>query len=282
MVDSIDDVINGIDRLQNLLESPLTAQEINQKNDGFVPSADGEGLPSSKILNNRDANIKRNIISWFVPEFGIVKMFINPQSLTIQDSKSINQIRTKGGYTLQYWGENLTQITLNGTTGSSGIEGINVLYEIYRAEQYAFDAVGLQLAANNSNNNGAINLANKGIDAIGGLIGDGILGDLSSNLLKGITGQESIINSLAVKNIPSLAQLAFTVEMFYNGWVYRGYFESFTLNERADNFHLQYDLKFIATQRRGYRTNYLPWHKSPFGPSQYSTPNSFSGHIKGT
>ena len=71
--------------------------------------------------------------------FGAIKMWINPQTLQINNTKDIQPTRTKGGFSLQYWGEGLTEITLSGTTGSSGAEGINMLYEIYRAEQYAFD-----------------------------------------------------------------------------------------------------------------------------------------------
>ena len=68
--------------------------------------------------------------------------------------------------------------------------------------------------------------------------------------------------------------------MYYNGWVYRGFFENMTINERADNFLMEYQMTFTVTQRRGYRMNYFPWSKSASnGPSQYTSPYSFSGNV---
>lgn len=285
----LDDAIDGISDAQNFLNgknNPLSDTQRNQfKSDGFAlpatPSADGNGLPYTKIPTQREGQIKRNIITWFVPEFGIVRMYINPSAITFTHKKLINKDRTKGGYTLQYWGEDLTMINLNGTTGSSGVEGINMLYEIYRAEQYSFDAVSLSLDAHNAAADVANNLVNGIGGAIGGIFGGATAQAGGAGLLGGILGMESPNNGLSNKNISSLAQLAFSVEMYYNGVVYRGYFENMTVNEKADNFLHEYQMTFVATQRRGYRTNYMPFHKSPKeGPSQYNTSNSFSGTVK--
>lgn len=289
---SLDNIINGVqDTLTN--NNPLTADQQNQfKSDGFlvpaIPSADGTGLPFSKVQSNIPGTIRRSNVTWFVPQFGIVRMYINPQSISYVDKKLITKDRTKGGFTLQYWGEDLTTLNINGTTGSSGVEGINVLHEIYRAEHYAFDSVGLTLAANNA----AADVANNLVQGIGGALGSTIGGALGGStgaaaggasgggLLGGVLGLDSPNNTLSVRNIPSLAQLAFTVEMFYDGWIYRGYFENMTVNERADNFLWDYQITFVATQRRGYRTNYFPFHRSAKdGPSQYATPNSYNGKL---
>jgi hypothetical protein len=271
--------------------NPLTPQS-QFLSDAFTvpatPSADGNGLPYTKTPVGIQGRIKRNIITWFIPEFGVVRMYINPQAITYTHKKLIHKDRTKGGYTLQYWGEELSTISLSGTTGSAGVEGINMLYEIYRAEQYAFDAVGLTLAASNA----ATDLASKAVNLLGGAIGGGLnaLGggsfgsdaaqSLGGGLLGGILGTESPNNNaLAARNITSLAQLAFTVEMYYNGWVYRGFFENMTVNEKANDFLLDYQMNFVVTQRRGYRTNYFPWAKSANnGPSQYATPSSFDSN----
>lgn len=236
---------------------------------GSSSSPDDNGLPYSKVPSNKPAQLKRNIITWFVPEFGTVRMYINPQSMSIQHKKSISKDRTKGGFTLQYWGEEITAINIAGVTGSAGVEGINMLYEIYRAEQYAGDSIGLTLAAANNN---AASLATRGVDAIGNAVG----GALGAGLLGGILGTDSAnANALASKNIMTLAQMAFSVEMFYNGVIYKGYFDSMTIDERADNFLLDYTLTFNAIQKRGYRTNYFPWTRSANqGPSQYNTPLS--------
>lgn len=291
-----DNLIKDIDSLNNSLglnsnNNPLTqSQQEAFKSDGFLLpatfSADGNGLPFQKVPSYKPAQMKRNIITWFIPEFGIVRMYVNPSSITYTHKKLIDKARTKGGYTLQYWGEDLTTLQLQGTTGSSGIEGINALYEIYRAEQYAFDGVGLTLAANNAAADIANNLVQGAGSAIGSAIG-GLFGadqavsaTAGGGILGGILGLDSPNNNLSAKNIPSLAQLAFTVEMYYNGWVYRGFFENMIVNERADNFLLDYNISFVTTQRRGYRVNYFPWaHSAKDGPSQYTSPLSFNGNV---
>jgi hypothetical protein len=293
-----DNLIKDIDSLNNSLglnsnNNPLTqSQQEAFKSDGFLLpatfSADGNGLPFQKVPSYKPAQMKRNIITWFIPEFGIVRMYVNPSSISYTHKKLIDKARTKGGFTLQYWGEDLTTLQLQGTTGSSGIEGINALYEIYRAEQYAFDGVGLTLAANNAAADIANNLVQGAGSALGSAIGGLFGADQASSatagggLLGGILGLDSPNNNLSAKNIPSLAQLAFTVEMYYNGWVYRGFFDSMTVNERADNFLLDYNISFVTTQRRGYRVNYFPWtHSAKDGPSQYTSPLSFNGNVSG-
>lgn len=292
---SFDDIVSGANSAQNFLNAnnPLTGTGSIQNQQGFnapeVPEANGNGLPYSSIASNfNEPVIRRNIISWFVPQFGVAQMFVNPENISYASKKLITKDRTKGGFTLQYWGEDLTTINISGTTGSSGIEGINMLYEIYRAEQYAFDGVGLTLAANNASADIANNLVNGLGGALGGAINGLFGGDPSSptaaaggaGLLGGILGLDSPNNTLSAKNIPSLAQLAFTVEMYYNGWAYRGFFENMNVTESADNFLMQYDMNFVVTQRRGYRVNYFPWTRSAKdGPSQYTTPNAFSGNV---
>lgn len=288
-------LLNSVNQIQNNLNSvqpSLTqSQQETFKSDGFLlPAtfqADQNGLPYTQVPSYKPSQLHRNIITWFVPQFGTVRMYVNPSNISYANKKLINKDRTKGGYTLQYWGEELTTINISGTTGSAGIEGINALYEIYRAEQYAFDAVGLTLAANNA----SADLANNLINGVGGALGNSVnqLFGGSPNsptaaaggagILGGILGLDSPNNNLSVQNIPSLAQLAFTVEMYYGGWVYRGFFDSMTINERADNFLMEYQMVFMATQRRGYRVNYFPWTRSAKdGPSNYTSPQSFSGN----
>lgn len=280
---AISDLIKQVNSNQEQENKKQSSQDPKTNNDGFVLppvyGADGNGLPFSKINSNRSGKIKRNIITWFVPEFGAIKMYINPQGITFSDKKIIKRNLTKGGYSLQYWGEELTTLNITGTTGSSGIEGINMLYQIYRAEQYAFDGVALSLAATNAKDDLSNNLLNGAGSAIGeSIIGSVISSEESAGLLGGILGFDSPSNNLSTRNIPSLAQYAFTVEMYYNGETFRGYFEDFRVEERADNFNFQYTMNFAVTQRRGMRSNYLPFHRTPNqGYSQYDTLNSFNG-----
>lgn len=283
------DVKGGLNVAQKWLNenNALTAtQEESFKNNGFaLPptfSSDGTGLPFSKVKTNRNGNLRRNIITWFVPEFGTVQMYMNPNNISYSNRKLIQRDRTKGGYALQYWGEDLTTLGISGSTGSSGVEGINVLYEVYRAEQYAFDPAALMIAANNASQNAATSLVSSGLsylgDKIGGKFSNQSVAAGASTLFTsgvgGILGLNSPAAGAANNDYTTLAELAFTVEMFYNGWVFRGFFESMNITERDLLF--DYSISFIATQRRGYRANYLPWQRTPkSGASQYSTAHSF-------
>lgn len=236
---------------------------------GAIPTSNAPSnqLPANQVPNFRTGTVNRDIIHWFVPQIGTVAMYVNPANINYRYKKLITKERTKGGYTLQYWGEDLTTLTISGTTGSSGIEGINVLEQIYRSEQYAFDAVGQTLAATSAatgaNNQiasgiGSALLQNSGTavsnNSIGGLLGSGIS--------QGVFGS-NIFTALAPRNIPSLAQLAFGVEMFYSGSIWRGFFESFSVVESATNIGLfEYTLEFTVTQKQGYRINQYAWQRS--------------------
>lgn len=297
MATSLNNLIANVNSAQNTLNqsNPLTSNIQNQQgfNAPAAPVANGNGLPYSQVPSNfNDPIIQRNIISWFVPQFGVAQMFINPQNISYSNKKLITKDRTKGGFTLQYWGEDLTTINISGTTGSAGIEGINMLYEIYRAEQYGFDAVALNMAANNASSDVASNLVN----TLGGNLGQFTNSLLPSKnqvgpntaaaggagLLGGILGMDSPNNLLSARNIPTLAQLAFTVEMYWAGTIYRGYFDSMTHTIRSDNFLIDYQIIFMATQRRGYSTNWFPWsHAANAGYSTYNSPNSFTGNFAG-
>lgn len=290
-INDLQETVSDINNLRGAINNGNQPNDFNA--DGFIvppiPNGDGTGLPSSKIPNFRTAKFQRNIIHWFIPEFGVVKMYVNPNNIQYRHKKLITKDRTKGGYTLQYWGEDLTVLTLSGTTGSSGIEGINVLYEMYRAEQLAFDAIGLSLAADNAALGAATQMINGIGNAVGSAIGSAVGGGgggsvgglLGQGLAQGIFGTDNF-TSLAPRNIASLASLAFGVEMFYSGWVYRGFFEDMNVTERADSLGLfEYSITFTTTQRRGYRFNEFPWQRSAVnGPSNNDSaggvPFSFS------
>jgi hypothetical protein len=238
--------------------------------DGFivppVPAPSGEGLPSSNIPAQRQHVTKRHIIHWFVPEVGVINMYINPQSIEYSFKKVITSERTKGGYVAQYWGEEQPTLNLRGTTGSSGVEGLNVLYEIYRSEQLNFDPIGLTIASD-STLSGLGDMINTAGQAIGGSIGGSITGAAA-----GIMGFNPLTQSILPRNPPTLSSLAFSVEMYYNGWVFRGYFNSMSWTESVDKLGMfDYQIQFTVTQRRGYRINSMPWQRSAnSGPSDNS------------
>jgi hypothetical protein len=230
-----------------------------------IPNADGSGLPSSKVPSQRQSVTKRSVMHWFVPEVGIVNMYINPQSVRYNHAKLIQKERTKGGYSLQYWGEELTTLAITGNTGSSGVEGLNVLEEIYRSEQLTFDPLALSLAANQSVS-GLNDIVNNAAQNLGGL-GGSILSSTS-----GVLGLDPSTANIVPRNIPTLASLAYGIELYYMGWVFRGYFNSFSATESTDMLGMfSYDIQFTVTQRRGYRYNFMPHHRSAIdGPSNNS------------
>ncbi len=206
---------------------------------------------------------------WMVPEQPIVEMYINPQSVQYSHSKQITEQRTKGGYVLQYWGENLSGLTIQGTTGTSGIEGINVLYDIYRNEQLMFDHNALFLQAQRDKQEQE--------ELLPSFSADNLLGDVGSLLL----GSDEEQTGLGTRSRPSLASMAFSVELYWSGEVYRGFFKDFQVNEAANNLGLfDYTINYKVTQKRGFRQNFLGWHRSATnGPSNsnpiYGTPHSF-------
>src|SRR5277367_2925661 len=114
MATFLDSTLQGIGSVTSALNgsNPVTQQQIaSYQANGFLlgssPPASGNGLPFTQITPQVNGQITRNIITWFVPQFGTVQMFINPQNITYSHKKLINKDRTKGGYTLQYWGEDL-------------------------------------------------------------------------------------------------------------------------------------------------------------------------------
>lgn len=240
------------------------------------PAQSGFGTRQSRVQNNRAAQNSRKLMRWLVPEMPIVEMYINPQSVNYDYSKQITETRTKGGFVLQYWGENITSLNLTGTTGSSGIEGINVLYDIYRNEQLMFDPFALVVQGERD--------AQQNSDANFDIFGQAASPDSPimgiSNLL---SGKQS--PSKGVRSRPTLASMAFTVELYWSGEVYRGYFKDFKVTERADNIGMfDYVINFRVTQKRGFRQNFFAWHRSATsGPSNsnpnYGTPHSFAALI---
>ncbi|MCK9567786.1 hypothetical protein M0R72_02400 [Candidatus Pacearchaeota archaeon] len=246
-----------------------------------LPPSSGNQLRQNQVPNYRLANSVRNMVRWFLPELGVVEMYVNPQSIKYTDTKHIGApVRTRGGYMVQYWGEELGKVSISGTTGSSGVEGINVIYDIYRNEQVALDPIALAVDA--ARDQAATQSMNplQSIDILGGVtkaIGVGVnsLFDQVNNVIK--TGN---VDPLTPK--PTLASIAFQTELYWSGWVFRGYFTSMFVNESADKLgQFDYGLEFTVTQKRGLRLNFMPWHRSAVnGPSNsdpsFGAPYSFS------
>ena len=60
-------------------------------------------------------------------------MYINPDRLSISHQKVKGKAYTRGGIFYHHWGDDHPVLTLSGTTGFSGMKGIQTLEEIYHA-----------------------------------------------------------------------------------------------------------------------------------------------------
>ena len=132
--------ITPVASVQDLTQKPATTVFDDQEYRNFSKSNTAQFLDSQ-----RPATYSRRMLTWRTPHLGYVEMYINPQQLSIQEKKIITPTRTKGGYVVQYAGEDLISIVIRGTTGSGGMEGINVLRSIYRSEQDAFTGMAQAL-----------------------------------------------------------------------------------------------------------------------------------------
>jgi hypothetical protein len=67
----------------------------------------------------------------FIPEWESISMYINPESLNISTQKIKSKQVTRGGIYYHHYGDDHWNISINGTTGLSGMKGIEVLERIY-------------------------------------------------------------------------------------------------------------------------------------------------------
>lgn len=255
------------------LDKQLNSQTIIQQVGNTLLGSDNNGLPSSHVPSQQLGFATRYIGHWYVPEVGLVNMYINPQSISYNNKKLITPERTKGGYVVQYWGEELSTMNLRGHTGSSGVEGLNVLYEVYRAEQYLYDPLALSMAANNSIS-GLNDLVDSALGNLGGF------GSAVNSATNGALQLDASSQNILPRNIPSLASIALGIQFFYSGWVHTGFFTYFNFTESAERIGIfDYEIGFTVTQRRGYRFNTFGWqHSAIDGPSDWNTnPLSFVG-----
>jgi hypothetical protein len=213
-----------------------------------------------------------------------VPVYINPQTFTISEAKIISKQLTKGGYVIQYWGEELPRIQASGTTGSAGIEGINILRDVYRQEQIQFRRILLDRAKE---------FAAEAEEALGNTpeVGAGIslvLDTITSGGFSGITdGVSSTLQAIQdafegsgnrsrqIELIPTLASFAVSVDLYFQGEKFRGYFTDFQVTESAQSPGLfDYTFNFEVLKRRGKRGNFMPWHRNPVGPAGNIRPAS--------
>jgi len=210
------------------------------------------------------------------------KLYLNPQQFSIREAKIINEQLTKGGYVVQYWGEQLPEISASGTTGSSGIEGINILRLIYRHEQIAMEDIFANRErdlAENAKESAMTKAQDLQSYSAGEAILDLVTGGAYSSLSSGISNAVDIITDASsvgsyydlekyqVGAPPNLASFATTIDLFFQGEMFRGFFTNFTYQEDANSPGIfTYTFTFKVTRRVGVRLNFMPWHRNPLDP----------------
>ena len=205
-----------------------------------------------------------------------IQLYLNPESIQISENKLVNSTNTKGGFLVQYWGEQLATMNVSGSTGSGGVEALNILREIYRHELGEFQNVLRKRARmtqmkakeellQSSNPNGNSLLTSALDFSTGGLFsqvtnGLDTLGEMFSGNFK--TPEEKERRSFT--RTPTLASLATGVEMYHQGEIFRGYFSQFTATEASSSLGIfTYSFNFTILDRRGNRDNFMPWHRNP-------------------
>ena len=209
------------------------------------------------------------------------QLYMNPQSFNIRDQKLIQKTLTKGGYVVQYWGEDLTTVDVQGVTGSAGVEGINILKDIYRHEQLHYRTVlakrqreiAAAAAAAQEEAEAQIYEGNAGGALLG--VADTLTGGGVSKSVKGVSNSIDILFGTSLgdgqggtgrtfRTVPTLAAFATNIDMYYQGEFFRGYFASFSVTESANEpGHFSYQFQFVVTRRSGRRENFMPWHRNP-------------------
>lgn len=245
--------------------------------------------------------IKRITMKFLVPitVFGIksdtivgrrlIPCYISPQNFRTEEGKIITETMTKGGFIIEYWGEKLQVINVDGTTGSGGIEAIEILHSIYRNEQIQMEQLLRNRARTLSQESAAALQDTATSTAQAGIVSalDSLFEDGFSEIINGVKSVveeitdifedtvEDITNPVTL--IPSLGAFAVAVDLYMQGAKYRGYFSSFTVSESADSPGLfDYSFSFSVLRKVGKRKNFMPWHRNPYdangNPVQASIP----------
>lgn len=233
-------------------------------------------------------NIKRQTLKFLVPtsltavkssdltDRTIIPVYINPNSIRIQDSKLIESSPTKGGYMTQYWGEALSILEISGTTGSGGIEAIHILRDVYRHEQIQFHKLLLERAALLSasateeiTNTSTSNVQSGIVSAIDELLNGGFR-SISDGIKSTIESISDAFNSASTSSVkvelfPTIAAFAVSIDLYFQGEKFRGYFKNFNVDENAESPGLfDYSFTFEVIKRSGRRKNFMPWHRTPY------------------
>lgn len=207
----------------------------------------------------------------------VIPLYINPSNIQTSFTKNIQESQTIGGFIIQYWGDKITTIQMTGTTGSGGIEAINIIYnKVYKSEQNNFKDIIIkrqsELAAriadaqSNATNQDPVSAAS----ALDQILFNGAFSNLASGIGEtmdffrdSIAGNE-VSKSDPVKLLPTLSAFAVSVDMHFQGRVHRGYIDAMSVTENGANpGHFDYSMSFKSLKEFGQRNNFMPWHTNP-------------------
>src|SRR5690606_22356633 len=175
------------------------------------------------------------------------------------------------------------------STGSGGVEAIEIPRKVYRNEQIQMDQVLRELAreaaeaARTALHDTSSSTTSAGIiSALDSLFGNGFseIIDGTKSVSEEITSifEDSVEeNTNPVTFIPSLGAFAVAVDLYLQGLKYRGYFADFRVTESAESPGLfDYSFTFKVLRRSGKRSNFMPWHRNPYdangNPTKASIP----------
>jgi hypothetical protein len=206
----------------------------------------------------------------------VVPLYINPTSIQTGYTKNIAETQTIGGFIIQYWGDRITTMSINGTTGSGGIDAINILYQVYKSEQIQFKNILLRRQAKLANkiNEAQAESQKTGVvdsaEALDQVLFNGAFSNFASGVsetmdfFKSAVAGNDTSKSSPVELLPTMSAFAVSLDMHFQGKVFRGYIESMTISENsASPGHFDYTLQFKSLKEYGERTNFMPWHINP-------------------
>lgn len=227
---------------------------------------------------------KRNVMQFIVPvnldslsSFNIgaravIPFYINPENVQIQDTKLIQKTLTKGGFSIQYWGEDLSTLSASGMTGSGGIEAAYLLRDVYRHEQLQMNKIILErLMEAQAAEVAAAASADVSPDTFYSTV-DALTSGALSQVVDGVESIiEAVGNSYSTEEpiqqvylTPTAAAFATSIDLYFSGERFRGYFENFSITENAQTPGIiNYQFSFVITRRWGTRKNFMPWHRNP-------------------
>ena len=224
-----------------------------------------------------------------------VPLYINPSTIQISYSKNISDTQTIGGFIVQYWGDKITILNITGSTGSGGIDAINILHSIYKSEQIEFQALLLKRQSEykkkieEGQKEAEANGPTNALSAIDEILFDGQLTKTWNGVGETIDFFKSQIENTGysderntVSLLPTLSAFAVSLEMYFQGKIYRGYIESMSVTENASSPGLfDYNIQFKSLKEFGERKNFMPWHTNPRDesgkPKQKPTVGSSTG-----